>query len=74
MVEAVAVVVEAGFGVKVFRREAVAEAVCERASLGDELAKGIVCVDGYCVARGIKIARDIAVCIVAGDIGCAIYG
>ena len=47
MVEAVAVVVEAGFGIEVLRREAVAEEAGAPAGPGDELAEGIVGVPRY---------------------------
>ena len=47
MVEAVAVVVEAGFGIEVLRREAVAEEAGASAGPGDELAEGIVGVPRY---------------------------
>ena len=50
IIETVAVVVESGFGVKVFRGETVAEEVDEVAVLVADVAEGVVCVGGYCVA------------------------
>ena len=68
MVEAVAVVVKAGFGIKVLSREAVAEEVCKRAGLVDCIAEGVVCVlrDGAAVC--VEVAGDVAVVVVARDI------
>ena len=74
MVEAVAVVVEAGFDVKVLCREAVAEEVSEGAGLGYEIAKGIVGVLGNGVAAGIEVASDVAVVVVAWNVDRAIHG
>ena len=68
MVEAVAVVVELSYGVIVFSREAVAEQVNKRAGCGDEITEGVVRVLGNCVASSIKVARDIAVVVVAGNV------
>ena len=68
MVEAVAVVVKAGFGIVVLRGEAVAEEVGEGAGLGYEIAKGIVGVLGNGVAAGIEVASDVAVVVVAWNV------
>ena len=72
MVEAVAVVVEAGFGIEVLRREAVAEEVGKRTRLGDELAEGIVGVPRKGAAVGVEIARDVAVVVVAWNVDNAV--
>lgn len=74
MVEAVAVVVESGFGIVVLRGEAVAEEVGEGAGLGYDIAKGIVGVLGDGVAVGIEVAGDVAVVVVAWNVDRAIDG
>lgn len=65
MVEAVAEVVEAGLGIVVLRREAVAEEAGERTGLGDDVPEGAVGVPGDRVSVRIEVARDVAVRIVA---------
>ena len=61
MIKAVAIIVKAGFGIKVFCREAMAEEIGERAELQDEIAKGIVDVLRCGAAIGIEIMSDVAV-------------
>jgi len=68
MVEAVAVVVKAGFYIKVFRRETVAEEIGERAGLCNRIAEGVVCILCNGIAVGVEVARDVAVVVVAGNI------
>ena len=72
MVEAVAVVVEAGFGIEVLRRETVAEEAGAPAGPGDELAEGIVGIPRKCAAVGVEIARYVAVVVVAGNVDNAV--
>ncbi len=72
MVEAVAVVVEAGFGIEVLRREAVAEEAGAPAGPGDEPAEGVVGVTRKGAAVGVEIARDVAVVVIAGNVDCAV--
>jgi len=72
MVEAVAVVVEAGFGIEVLRREAVAEEAGASAGPGDEPAEGIVGVPRKGAAVGVEIARYVAVVVVAGNVDNAV--
>ena len=72
MVEAVAVVVEAGFGVEVLRREAVAEEAGAPAGLGDEPAEGIVGVPRKGAAVDVKVARDVAVVVIARNVDNAV--
>ena len=74
MVEAVAVVVEAGFGIVVFRGEAMAEEVGKRAGLGDEIAEGVVGVLRDGVAICVEVASDVAVVVVAWNVDRAIHG
>ena len=74
MVEAVAVVVEAGFGVEILSGEAVAEEVGERARLGNGVAKGVVGVMRYNTTTGVEVAGDVAVVVVSRDIGQAVDG
>ena len=68
MVEAVAVVVESGFGIVVFRGEAVAEEVGKRAGLGDDVAESVVGVLRDGVAVCVEVASDVAVVVVAGNV------
>ena len=68
MVEAVAVVVEAGFGIVVFRGEAMAEEVGKRAGLGGEIAEGVVSVLRDGVAICVEVASDVAVVVVAWNV------
>ena len=68
MVEAVAVVVETGFGIVVLRGEAVAEEVGEGAGFGDEFAESVVGVLRDGVAAGIEVAGDVAVVVVAWNV------
>ena len=68
MVEAVAVIVEAGFRVEVFGRETVTEDVGERAGLRDGVAESVVGVGGNGFAGGIKIAGDVAVVVEERDV------
>ena len=68
MVEAVAVVVETGFGIVVLRGEAVAEEVGERTGLGDRAAEVVVLVRGGDVAGFVYVLRDIAVVVVCGEV------
>ena len=72
MVEAVAVVVEAGFGIEILRREAVAEEAGASAGPGDEPAEGIVGVPRKGAAVGVEIARYVAVVVVAGNVDNAV--
>ena len=55
MVEAVAVVVETGFGIVVLRREAVAEDIAHGARLRERSTESIVGVLRYCVTVGMRI-------------------
>ncbi len=68
MVEAVAVVVEAGFGIEVFCREAVSEEICKRAGLQNRVAEGVVCVLRNGVAGRVEVARYVAVVVVERNI------
>ena len=72
MVEAVAVVVEAGFGIEVLRREAVAEEAGAPAGFGDEPAEGIVGVPRKGAAVDVKVAREVAVVVVAWNVDRAV--
>ena len=72
MVEAVAVVVEAGFGIEVLSREAVAEEAGASAGPGDEPAEGIVGVPRKGAAVDVKVARDVAVVVIAGNVDNAV--
>ena len=72
MVESVAVVVEAGFGIEVLRREAVAEEAGASAGPGDEPAEGVVGVPRKGAAVDVKVARDVAVVVVAGNVDNAV--
>ena len=74
MVEAVAVVVKAGFEVEILCREAVAEEVGKRAGLGDEIAEGVVGVLRDGVAICVEVASDVAVVVVAWNVDRAIHG
>ena len=68
MVEAVAVVVKARLGIKVSRREAVAEEFGKRARLGDDVAESIVGVLGDGVAAGVEVASDVAIVVITWNI------
>ena len=72
MVETVAVVVEAGFGIVIFCRETMAEETGERAGLRDGVAEGIVGVLCDRIAVGVKVARDISVIVIERNINCAV--
>ena len=72
MVEAVAVVIEAGFDVVVFCRETMAEEVGERPGLGDDVAEGVVGVLRDGVAVGIEVARNITDVIIAWNVDSSI--
>ena len=68
MVEAVAVIVEAGFRVEVFGRETVTEDVGERAGLRDGVAESVVGVGGNGFSGGIKVAGNVSVVVVERDV------
>ena len=68
MVKAVAVIVEVGFRVEVFCREAMAEEAGVWAGLGYGVAKSIVGVLGDRVAVGIEVSGDVAVVVVERDV------
>ena len=68
MVEAVAVIVEAGFRVDVFGRETVTDDVGERAGLRYGVTESIVGVLRDCVAGSVKVAGDVAVVVVERDV------
>ena len=68
MVKAVAVIVEAGFRVDVFGREAMAEEVGEGTGLRDGVAESVVGVGGDGFAGGIKVAGDVSVVVVERDV------
>ena len=68
IIKTVAVVIETVLCIIVFCREAMAEQVNKRAGCGDEITEGVVRVLGNCVASSIKVARDIAVVVVAGNV------
>ncbi len=74
MVEAVAVVVKASFGIVVFRGEAVAEEVSEGADLGYKIAEGIVGVLGDGVTVCVEVAGDVTVVVVGRNVDRAIHG
>ena len=68
MVEAVAVVVEAGIGVEILCGETERECICEWAALRDCVAEGVVGVACNGVAVCVEIARDVAVVVVERNI------
>ena len=68
MVEAVAVIVEAGFRVDVFGRETVTDDVGERAGLRYGVTESVVGVLRDCVAGSVKVAGDVAVVVVERDV------
>ena len=72
MVEAVTVVVEAGFSIAVLRRKAVAEEVGEGAGLRDCAAEVVILVCGDDVAGFVYVLRDIAVVVVCGEVELAV--
>ena len=65
MVEAVAVVVEAGFGIEILCRETVAEEVGERARLGYGVAECVICVLRDGGAGRVEVAGYVAVVVIA---------
>ena len=68
MVEAIAVVVEAGFGVVVFGREAMAEEVRKISGLGNRIAEGVIGVRRDDCAGRIAVMGYISVVVVEGHI------
>ena len=72
MVEAVTVVVKAGFGIVILCGEAVAEESGERARLGDRAAEVVILVRGNDVAGFVYVLRDIAVVVVCGKVELAV--
>ena len=67
------VVVEAGFGVVVFRAEAEGEDVGHRARLRDGAAEGVVGVGGHDLARLGDVVRDVAVVVVEREVPHAVH-
>ena len=72
MVEAVAVVVETGFGIVVLCRETMAKEVGERTGLGDKFSEGVVGIGGNGFACGIEVAGNVTVVVVERDVDCVI--
>ena len=72
MIEAVAVVVEAGFGVVVFGRETIAKEVRERTGLSEGIAEGVVGVRCDDCAGRIAIMRHVAVVVVERHVDAAV--
>ena len=72
MVEAVTVVVEAGFSIAVLRRKAVAEEVGEGAGLRDCAAEVVILVCGDDVAGFVYVLGDVAVVVVCGEVDLAV--
>ena len=68
MVETVAVVVETGFEIVVFCREAMAEEAGEWAGLRDGVAECVICVLRNRVASRVKVAGDITIVVVERDV------
>ena len=72
MVEAVTVVVETGFGVVVFRREAMTEEVREISDLGNRIAEGVIGVRRDDCAGRIAVMRHVAVVVVERHVDTAV--
>ena len=72
MVEAVAVIVEAGFRVEVFGREAVTEDVGERTGLRYGVTESVVGVLRNCGTGRVEVTGYVAVVVVERDVdrGC----